>query len=530
MKKGIDISEWQGSIDFSSVKNDGIEFLIMREGFRNSIDARFLENVKKAKESGIDVLAVYHFSYALNEDQARTEARSCINNMKNAGLGPEVLVFFDFEYDTVSSAAKNGITLKQPECNAHTVAFCEEVKKLGYTPGIYTNLDYYKNWYYKDVLSKYQIWLADYTGDPDFACIIQQYSNKGRVAGINGDVDMNYFYDDKFKMNVNTPFIYSRYKVVDLVESWLGKNEADGSHKEIIDIYNTCKNLPRGTKMLYNWAWCACTWSALAIKLGYTDIMPIEISCGKLIDNAKAMGCWQEDDAYVPAIGDAILYNWDDDGIGDNTGGPDHVGTITYVNRDAGYMEVVEGNYNKAVKKRTISLNGRYIRGFITPKYNDTATSSISIDTTRKDTHTIALEVIAGKWGNGDARKNALSNAGYNYTDVQSIVNQILNGSATTPKQQEQDQIQPVSKKVVATCAAHKFDRALTGTYTTTDALYCRNDAGTNKKALCLIPKGTKVNCYGYYNISNGIKWLYIQFTMDGIQYTGFSSSQYLKR
>ena len=94
----------------------------------------------------------------------------------------------------------------------------------------------------------------------------------------------------------------SRSEVVKLVSSWIGKKEADGSYKEIIDIYNSFTGaFPRGIRMKYGWSWCACTWSALAIALGYTDIMPIEISCGELIKRAKEMGCWQENDGYVPS-------------------------------------------------------------------------------------------------------------------------------------------------------------------------------------------------------------------------------------
>lgn len=322
---------------------------------------------------------------------------------------------------------------------------------------------------------------------------------------------------------------YSRSAMIQLSNSWLGKNESDGSYKEIIDIYNTLASPPRGIKMSYNWAWCACTWSALGIKLCYTPIIPIEISCGELVKQAKIMGCWQENDAYVPAPADGILYDWDDTGIGDDTGWPDHVGIITYVNPDAGYMEVVEGNYRNSVKKRTISLNGRYIRGFITPKYDDNEILPIP-DSGKKDNKTLAHEVIAGKWGSANARKNSLTAAGYDYLSIQALVNQILNGSATIAKQPIQDQAQPVYKKVIASCSANKFDKSIAGTYTTTTDLYCRNDAGTNKKALCLIPAGTQVKCYGYYNIANNIRWLYIQFTMDGIQYTGFSSIQYLKK
>ena len=322
---------------------------------------------------------------------------------------------------------------------------------------------------------------------------------------------------------------YSRQKVVDLAESWVGKKESDGSFKEIIDIYNTQKTFPRGTKMLYNWAWCACTWSALAIKLGYTPIMPVEISCYYLIKLAKEMGIWQENDNYVPKAGDALLYDWEDNGVGDNKGNPDHIGVVTYVNESAGYMIVTEGNYSNAVKKRTISLNGKFIRGFITPKYTVNNVSAPA-QVAKKDTLTVAREVIAGIWGSGTARKTALTKAGYDYDTIQKKVNEILNGSAVKPSTPTQSQKQPSAKKVTATCSAKKKDVSLKGTYKTTADLYMRNDAGTNKKALVVIPKNTKVQMYGYYNVSNGAKWFYVQVTIDGVQYTGFCHSGYLAK
>ena len=250
---------------------------------------------------------------------------------------------------------------------------------------------------------------------------------------------------------------------------------------------------------------------------------------GELIEAAKKIGCWQENDAYVPSPGDGVLYDWQDNGIGDNTGNPDHVGTVIEVHKESGYMVVEEGNYGNAVKKRTLSINGKFIRGFITPKYDDNAVSAPGLSK-GKDIKTIAHEVIVGLWGRGDNRKKLLTEYGYSYSEVQNMVNQILNGSAVTPSNTKQDQNQSVSKKVVATCSAKQFNKTYAGEYKTTAVLYCRNDAGTNKKALCKIPAGTKVKCYGYYTMANGVKWLYIQFVLDGVQYTGFSSSAYLAK
>lgn len=118
--------------------------------------------------------------------------------------------------------------------------------------------------------------------------------------------------------------------------------------------------------------------------------------------------------------------------------------------------------------------------------------------------------------------------SGYDPDTIQKEVNRILNGSAaTTTKPQPADQT--ISKTVKSTCYAREYDKKLAGSYVTTADLYCRNDAGKNKKALCCIPKGTTVHNYGYYNTSNGTKWLYITVTLDGVEYIGFSSISYLK-
>lgn len=327
---------------------------------------------------------------------------------------------------------------------------------------------------------------------------------------------------------------YYRNEVVKLASSWVGLKEADGSYKKIIDIYNSMKTFPRGVKMQYGWAWCACTWSALAIKLGYTEIIPVEISCPEMIKLAKKMGIWQENDGYVPKPGDAVLYDWQDNGIGDNIGEPDHIGVVETCNKDSGYFVIIEGNYQDAVKRRTMSINGRYIRGFITPKYTNDINLSVESDSPKdmkKNPHQVAHEIIAGGWGTGESRKKQLENAGYNYKEVQGIVNDILNGGACKSCKSASF-AQPVAKRVKATTMPKKCSYGrLAGFYKTTADLYCRNDVGTNKKALCLIPKGAEVFCDGYYGTdSNKKEWLWITFKLDGVEYTGFSCSTYLKK
>lgn len=419
MKKGIDISKWNGKIDFMQVKKSGVDFVIIREGYRKQIDPRFLEYVEESKKAGLVVLGIYHFLYTRSVEDAILEAQSAVSNAKKAGLNPdEIIIFSDYEYDTVDDAKEAGIVLTKEDCNAHVQVFCAEVMRLGYKAGIYTNLDYYRHYYTDETISPYPIWLADYTDGPDFSCIVQQYTSKGSVPGISGNVDMNYYYGD-FKMDGEIK--YSRQKVVDLALSWVGKNEKDGSYKEIIDIYNSFSgSFPRGVRMQYGWAWCACTWSALAVSLGYTEVMPIEISCGELIKRAKEMGIWIEDDSYRPLPGDGILYDWQDSGVGDNQGWPDHVGTV--VSTTDKEITVVEGNKSDAVGVRTISINGKFIRGFIAPKFMDEETVAPII----KSVEEVANEVLFGLWGNGTARKDALTVAGYNYEEVQKKVNEIV--------------------------------------------------------------------------------------------------------
>lgn len=167
-----------------------------------------------------------------------------------------------------------------------------------------------------------------------------------------------------------------REKVVSIINSWIGKKESDGSHKSIIDLYNSHKPLARGYAVKYTDAWCATTVSAVAIEAGLTDIIPTECGCNQFIELAKKMGIWVEDDAYTPQIADMILYDWDDNGVGDNTGSADHIGIVTAVSGKN--LTITEGNMSNAVGTRKITVNAKYIRGYVTPKYSSKATTASS--------------------------------------------------------------------------------------------------------------------------------------------------------
>jgi surface antigen len=171
-------------------------------------------------------------------------------------------------------------------------------------------------------------------------------------------------------------------EVVRQAQAWLGKKENNGTHKEIIDVYNSHKPLARGYAVKYTDAWCSTFVSAVAIKLGYTDIIPTECGCDKHIELFKKLNSWIEDENVKPKAGWILFYDWSDNGIGDNKGSSDHVGIVEKV--EGNTITVIEGNIDDSVGRRTLQVNGRYIRGYGVPKYDE----EIIPQTTENKTYT----------------------------------------------------------------------------------------------------------------------------------------------
>ena len=209
----------------------------------------------------------------------------------------------------------------------------------------------------------------------------------------------------------------TREKFVAQARAWLGLKESDGSHKKIIDIYNSHKPLAVGYTLKYTDAWCSGFVSAVAIACDATDIVPTEVGCGRHIALFQKMGIWVENDAYVPEFGDIIFYYWSDTGSGDRTNGASHVGIVEKV--DGSTITVIEGNYSNAVKRRTIQVNGRYIRGFGIPKFDEAegetsvessevkpapAEPSYSLDRFIRD-----VQLVTGATVDGDAGTQTMS-------------------------------------------------------------------------------------------------------------------------
>ena len=215
-----------------------------------------------------------------------------------------------------------------------------------------------------------------------------------------------------------------RTKVVDTAKRHIGCKEGSAEHHAIIDLFNTVK--PDGWKMTYTAAWCAAFATEVLIEALGADkakkVAPMSANCDNMIRHAKDMGCWVERDDYKPKRAEFVLYDWQDTGYGDNKGGADHVGIVEKVSGNT--ITVIEGNYSDMVKRRTLQVNGRYIRGYVTPLYSKIATKKAPAK--KKTVLQIAQEVIDGKWSNGDDRIKLLKAAGYDYNAVQKKVNEIL--------------------------------------------------------------------------------------------------------
>jgi GH25 family lysozyme M1 (1,4-beta-N-acetylmuramidase) len=192
--KGIDVSSWQGKPDWPKVSNSGTKFAILRIHQKSGTDASFEHNYKGCKSNGI-LIGGYKYSYALTPAQAIDEAENVISVLGGRGL--DFPVFYDLEWSQQRSLGKQAI-------ENIAVAFLTRIKKAGYKVGIYCNLDWYNN-VLSDALKQYDCWIARYPANDNGSVqerlrptvgVGWQYSSKGKVPGISGNVDMDVFYKD----------------------------------------------------------------------------------------------------------------------------------------------------------------------------------------------------------------------------------------------------------------------------------------------------------------------------------------------
>ena len=196
---GIDVSKWQGDIDWDKVKASGVEFVIIRAGYRGSQtgalveDPYFLKNIRGASKAGLKV-GVYFFTQAINEVEAVEEASMVLALCEG----------YDLEYPVIIDSEGAGGEGRADSLDAETrtkvcQAFCETIKSAGYEAGVYAS----RNWFNSNLnvkeLDKYRIWLAEYRSTPLYSGYYDmwQYTSKGQIDGIEGNVDLNISYMGK---------------------------------------------------------------------------------------------------------------------------------------------------------------------------------------------------------------------------------------------------------------------------------------------------------------------------------------------
>lgn len=190
MQKAIDVSKWNGDVDYKGVKSVGINNVIIQCGYgmeSNQKDPYFDKNYRKAKENKMRV-GVYHYSYAKSVNEARKEAKLCLKWIKGKNL--DLPVYIDMEEENLTYLGRATLT-------NIAIEFCKVIEKAGYTAGVYANANWFKNCLnYKEIKKKYSIWLAQYSDKKDFDCDIWQYTSQGKIRKNAGNFDMNYIYND----------------------------------------------------------------------------------------------------------------------------------------------------------------------------------------------------------------------------------------------------------------------------------------------------------------------------------------------
>jgi len=210
---GPDISKHQGNVDIKRIRETSGR-IGLRVGYgKNNIDEQFTKNALACVNLNFPVL-LYWFSYAFSQPMAEREAQYCIDQAKKYWKCCPIT--FDFEYDSVSYARKNGVNVTKELATNMAIAFLKKVSNSGYIPVLYANRDYMKNYFDFDAIKKVvpnvYLWFAFYGSNPTLEeqelLDIWQYSSKEAIAGVSGNVDMNRFYtffDSGLSESANIP-------------------------------------------------------------------------------------------------------------------------------------------------------------------------------------------------------------------------------------------------------------------------------------------------------------------------------------
>lgn len=383
--RGVDVSYANGIIDWSKVKDSGVEFAILRSTFGSElpsqIDSQFYQNAQGCVRNGIP-FGTYHFAYFVNEQKARDEADFAI---KKANEYKQYVKFIVLDVEEDSERYANNMGYK-PDWTACSIAFMERVKENGFVPILYSNYDWLNNKFDFDKLKKYKLWYAaPDVNRPSYTCAMWQYSWKGKVDGIGGDVDMNYLYDNSLFATTNVsiaskePKTNDRTKFIEMAKKYIGK---DGKY--------VCKT-KLGLDTVYDW--CAFAVSAIMKDCGffgkYTDGVHSFASDEARYGDSK-YGIFFPKGVKMPQAGDLIMFRYSNLSPIDKYSAS-HVGIVEKV--DGNTITTLEGNVEgsnsnwaktSTFKRKTRFLNDNTVYSFFRPNWVTTGAASTEINSPDK--------------------------------------------------------------------------------------------------------------------------------------------------
>lgn len=541
--KGIDVSSYQNKPDWTKVAKAGYKFAILRVHQKSGIDSSFEYNYKRCKSNGI-LIGGYKYSYALTPAQAIDEAEDVIAALNGRGL--DFPVFYDLEWSNQRKLGKQAI-------ENIAVAFLTRIKKAGYKVGIYCNLDWYNN-VLSDALKQYDCWIARYPANDNGSTqersrpsvgVGWQYSSKGEVPGINGNVDMNMFYKDYRDSDQRGETAVSKTKLQKFTE--LGDYYAsnDGylekkSNAYLDDFKKNAgyNNYTRFARDVNSWGqpgcqaqpWCAeyQFWKLVNV-LGITRALQIMgggfYSCVSITNHAKANGTWHKS----PKVGALVIFR-----------NGSHVGSVRSFNGSVVYTN--EGNTSSAtgvvanggaVRNKSYAINDSAIDGYvwidwdgekaIEEEWKPTGTATSTVD----DLYIREVQngYVLGQINKGNRVEISGEKSGM-WTKVK--VAGIGIGWAAT-KYLQIDGAQNTTATVI-TKKQDKTQRLFTG-QVTASSLNVRTWAGAeypNIKKYPTLNKENKVDVMNFtQKASDGNSWYYIRIAG---KYFGFVSAKYIKK
>lgn len=193
VRKGIDVSHWNGNIDWKKVKESGVDFAIIRCGYGDDVDYQdddyWVKNIEACEKYDIPY-GVYIYSYAVSDENVESEIQHVLRCLKEVNASPDYPVYYDLEDKVVAECGKENII-------KWAMTFCKAIEKAGYTAGIYANLNWWNNYLNDDSLDKYEKWVAQWNDECTYTDLYSmwQCTSDGSVSGITGRVDINFEMD-----------------------------------------------------------------------------------------------------------------------------------------------------------------------------------------------------------------------------------------------------------------------------------------------------------------------------------------------